>query len=314
MNSALVAPVVPTVSSTSISAGTAFTISGTIPSTGTPTYSWQWLVSINGGPFANATLCGVNQGAGAAAGAIETCSVPAGGVVAGDSYQFEFHVTDSAGASISSVASATVSVTSAPPSNSSWIWVAVAVVVIAVALAAFLVLRRRRPAAPRSDAPMVTATSPGPEVQPWLEAPDASPAPSGPVVTSGPLPWQEQPTEAAVAAPVTAPILPTPVSRIPPGPVPASTRPPTVRLPPEVAPEPSKPPTPSAPVTLAPSPPAPEPVEAAAPVPPAPPAAPPSNELDFDSVMAELDDLSRTILKKSQRKPADDPSNDPTRE
>ena len=117
VNSALTAPSAPTVSATKLDVNQALTVTGTIPSTGTSTYSWQWLISVNGGAYALATTtqCPVNSGSGAAAGATETCAVPASKLTAGNTYNFELKVTDSAttAETMTSAASSTVTVKSA---------------------------------------------------------------------------------------------------------------------------------------------------------------------------------------------------------
>ena len=96
VGSALTAPGAPTLSATNLDASQSLTVTGQDPSSGTPAYAWQWLVSVNGGGFANAMACAVNSGAGASAGATETCSIASGALTAGNSYSFELQVTDSA--------------------------------------------------------------------------------------------------------------------------------------------------------------------------------------------------------------------------
>ena len=115
VNSALTAPGAPTVSATKLDVNQALTVTGTIPSTGTSTYSWQWLVSVNGGAYVDATQCATNSGSGAAAGATETCSIAANTLTVGDTYAFELQVTDSASTpeTVTSAASPTVTVKSA---------------------------------------------------------------------------------------------------------------------------------------------------------------------------------------------------------
>jgi Thermopsin len=110
----LTSPATPSVSATALDVDQTLTVSGTIPTTGVPTYSWSWLVSVNGGSFAATTLCAVNSGSGAAAGASETCSVAGGSLTVGDTYAFELQVTDSASTpeTQTSASSATVSVAS----------------------------------------------------------------------------------------------------------------------------------------------------------------------------------------------------------
>jgi hypothetical protein len=111
---ALTTPVTPTVSATLIDLNQGLIVSGTIPSTGTPSYSWQWLVSVNGLPYVAATSCAINSGSGAAVGAAATCSIAANTLIAGDTYAFELKVTDSAFSpvTLTSSPSSTVAVSS----------------------------------------------------------------------------------------------------------------------------------------------------------------------------------------------------------
>ncbi len=94
--SALAAPATPTVSATSLDVNQPLTVTGTIPTTGTSPYSYEWLWSVNGGAYAEATICSTDSGSGAAGGATETCSIAAGALTAGDHYNFKLEVTDSA--------------------------------------------------------------------------------------------------------------------------------------------------------------------------------------------------------------------------
>ncbi|MGP8077015.1 MAG: beta strand repeat-containing protein [Thermoplasmata archaeon] len=96
VSSALTVPTAPTPSATNLYASESLTVNGQVPSTGTPSYSWQWLISVNGGSFANAMSCAVNTGSGGSAGATETCSIASGTLTSGNSYAFELQVTDSA--------------------------------------------------------------------------------------------------------------------------------------------------------------------------------------------------------------------------
>jgi len=106
VNTALTAPATPSVTSPVILAVSpaaetqTLSVTGTIPSTGTSTYSWQWYVSFDGGAFVKATTgagyCSAasDKGSGASAGALPyPCSItsPAEGT-----YVFELQVTDSA--------------------------------------------------------------------------------------------------------------------------------------------------------------------------------------------------------------------------
>ena len=95
-NTALTAPSAPTVSNTLLDVNQVETVSGTIPSTGTTPYTWNWMISVNGGTYAQTTQCATNSGTGAAASAPETCSIAGSTLTAGDNYAFELKVTDSA--------------------------------------------------------------------------------------------------------------------------------------------------------------------------------------------------------------------------
>jgi hypothetical protein len=228
VRSALVGPTVPTVSATSLDVDQALTATGTIPSTGTPTYSWQWLISINGGAFTTATQCAVNSGTGASEGVTEACSIAANTLTAGDTYGFELQVTDSATAPETQTSTATSAVTVTTPSSSSssswpYLGIALAVIVI-VLLATLLVLRRRRPPAAAKtpqEHSQEEPTSPT-EIGPPLGAPayietpeDTGQAP--PVITPAPATVATIPTPppaAGTTAPTPAPIVTDPESDI----------------------------------------------------------------------------------------------------
>ncbi len=193
---ALTAPSVPTSSATSLSSDQGLTVTATIPSSGTPAYAWQWLVAVNGGEYESASQCAVAGGSGAAAGATETCSVPANTLTSGDSYSFELQVTDNATSPVSMTSAATsaVSVTAPSTSSSLWLYIVIAVVVLLVLLlVALVVLRRRRPR-PASAPPM----------QVWQEEP--TPPMGAPI---GPAPdYLETPEDVGH----TPPLVPVPTS------------------------------------------------------------------------------------------------------
>ena len=309
VNSALTAPAAPTPSATSIGSGQGLTITATIPTTGTPTYAWQWLVSTNGGPFVNATQCETGHGSGASGGSTETCVIPAGALIAGNSYQFQLRVTDAASqsSSVTSVPSATVDVAAGAASSFPWLWVAVGVAVVAGALVAVLMVRRRRAPSRRTASPETGTPSSEPASVPiWRESAEAAPA----LAAGSPPIWQEKADPPPAPEPLApGPVLPAVVSAPSPPPSPeppATVRPVPVPAPSPVVPAPIEPvrPAPAAEVAPATEP----PPAAPAPVPTPPPEVP-AGKLDFDSVMAELDDLSRQILRKSQR-PTDDESTD----
>ncbi|MGA8711206.1 MAG: PKD domain-containing protein [Thermoplasmata archaeon] len=194
VNPALTAPTPPASSATQLNNNQALTITGTIPSSGTPDYAWQWLVSVNGGGFDSATQCAVNGGTGAAAGATETCTIPANTLTSGDTYSFQLQVTDGASSPVTTTSAATpaVSVTSPSSSSSLWIYLVIAVVVLlALILVALVVLRRRRPR-PAAAPPM----------QVWQEEP--SPPMGAPI---GPAPdYLEMPEDVGHAGPSLVPV------------------------------------------------------------------------------------------------------------
>ena len=112
VSSQLTPPTTPSTSAASLDSDQVETITGTIPSTGTSPYSYTWHLSVNGGAYAGATQCTVNTGSGQIAGNTVTCTVPGGTLSAGNTYNFELEVTDSATAqgSAFSAASNTISV------------------------------------------------------------------------------------------------------------------------------------------------------------------------------------------------------------
>jgi hypothetical protein len=143
-------------------------MTGTIPTTGTPTYSWQWLVSVNGGTYAPATQCAVNSGTGAIGGTTETCSIAANTLTAGGTYAFELEVTDSATSPSTQTSPTTSAVTvTSPSSSSSWPWTYTAAIVIGVLVLAIIVslvvlMRRRRPRAGTATSMQVEQVGPIP--------------------------------------------------------------------------------------------------------------------------------------------------------
>ena len=115
VNSALTAPSTPSVSASLLDADQSLTATATLPSTGTPNYGWQWLVSVNDGGFDAATQCTTGSGSGVGGGTAEVCTIPGGTLAAGSTYAFELEVSDSASMpeSVSSAPSPTVTVNSA---------------------------------------------------------------------------------------------------------------------------------------------------------------------------------------------------------
>ena len=158
VNSALTVPSAPTVSATAVNVNQAVSITVTLPSTGTPPYSWQWLVLIGSDPYSNATQCAVNNGTGASAGATETCSIVANTLTAGDTYTFELRVTDGATSPVTQTSAATSAVTVTTPSSSSslsiWVYVGIGLGLFVILVACLLVLSRRRRPHPGAAPPM----------------------------------------------------------------------------------------------------------------------------------------------------------------
>ena len=211
VNSALTAPAVPTVSTTSMNAGQVLVVTGGIPPTGTPTYSWQWLVSINGGAYVPATQCVVNSGAGASSGATVTCSITADPLTAGDTYAFELRVTDSSLSPETQTSAATPTVTVTKTSSSfPWFWIYLLIAIAVIVLASVIVLRRRRP-------PVAAA----PPMQAWEEGPGPSTGEGPPAAAPA---YLETPEDVGQAPPIIVPVMvsgPAP----PPSPPPAPTEP-----------------------------------------------------------------------------------------
>jgi hypothetical protein len=205
VNPALTAPAAPTPSATTLSANQGVTLAGKVPSTGTPTFSWQWLVSINGGAFVDATQCSVNSGLGALAGAPETCAIAAGALIPGDSYAFELRVTDSSATPNTTTSAATPTLTVAKAGGGSggssafpWLYVGIGAGAAAVLLLLFVGFRSRlrRPSTRRSGA-----------VPDWQEP--STPTVPGGASRAGPAPIELPPS---VVPPVPVPRPPSPQS------------------------------------------------------------------------------------------------------
>ena len=115
VRTSLTPPGTPTVGTTSLDANLPLNVTDTLPSNGTPPYSWRWLIASNSGTYANATECGTSEnGFGAAAGTLETCAIPGKTLAALTNYTFELRVTDNASSpeSVTSSSSSTVVTTS----------------------------------------------------------------------------------------------------------------------------------------------------------------------------------------------------------
>jgi hypothetical protein len=110
----LTPPAAPGISSSNLDIDQAETVTGVIPSTGTPTYSYAWYVSVNNGAYAAATQCGANSGSGQSAGNTVTCAVAADALTIGNTYNFKLQVSDGSPTAETSIspASSTVAVSS----------------------------------------------------------------------------------------------------------------------------------------------------------------------------------------------------------
>jgi hypothetical protein len=94
--SQLAAPSAPTVFRPKIEFNQPETINDTMPSSGTPPYSYAWLMSTNGQSYSATTPCATSSGSGIPAGNIVTCSISPNTLTVGNTYNFELTVTDSA--------------------------------------------------------------------------------------------------------------------------------------------------------------------------------------------------------------------------
>jgi hypothetical protein len=114
VNPALGAVSTPSISAAKLEVNQVETVTGTMPSTGTSPYTYNWLVSINSGAYAAATQCATNSGSGQISGNTVTCAISASTLTAGNTYNFELKVTDNSvtPSTATSSASPTVSVSS----------------------------------------------------------------------------------------------------------------------------------------------------------------------------------------------------------
>ena len=113
-NSALTAPVAPSVNATKLDTNQSFLAQSSIPSTGTPKYKYVWLESFNGGTYTLASQCQTPSGSNVTALTAVSCNIPSGTLVPG-TYAFVLNVTDNATLpeSTQSAASPMVNVTAA---------------------------------------------------------------------------------------------------------------------------------------------------------------------------------------------------------
>ena len=87
------------------------TITAVLPSTGTSPYSYTWHISVNGGAYSGATQCTANTGSGQIAGNTATCTIPAGTLAGGNTYNFALEVTDSSNTPESSFSASSNTIT-----------------------------------------------------------------------------------------------------------------------------------------------------------------------------------------------------------
>jgi hypothetical protein len=97
-NSQLTGSSMPLISASQLDVRQVGTVTSTMPSTGTPPYSYAWHVSVNGGSYQGATQCTANTGSGQTSGNTVTCTIPSNTLDGGNAYNFELEVTDSASA------------------------------------------------------------------------------------------------------------------------------------------------------------------------------------------------------------------------
>ncbi|MDE1882287.1 MAG: hypothetical protein KGI89_17265, partial [Euryarchaeota archaeon] len=71
-----------------------------LPTSGVAPFSWIWLISTSGGPFAASTRCAVNSGGDAQGGTGVTCSIAPGSLTGGNTYAFELEVSDATPAAV----------------------------------------------------------------------------------------------------------------------------------------------------------------------------------------------------------------------
>ena len=111
-SSQLTTPSAPAISASKLDVNQQEAVTGTIPSSGSSPYTYNWLVSDNSGPYSAATQCTANIGSNQIAGNTVTCTVPSNTFSAGHTYNFELQVTDGASASetTNSVGSSTITV------------------------------------------------------------------------------------------------------------------------------------------------------------------------------------------------------------
>ncbi len=88
VNPALTAPSAPAPNPNVVDMGQPLSVKATLETTGTAPYSYEWLVSVNSGPYSKASLCVNPNGTGAITGASETCAVAPSELRAGAQYAF----------------------------------------------------------------------------------------------------------------------------------------------------------------------------------------------------------------------------------
>lgn len=87
----------PAVSATLLDRNQPLTVTENLPTTGAPTYSWTWQISVDSGPYQSTSgICAISQGSSGTAGQQVTCSISANVFPAGGHYSFDVEATDSA--------------------------------------------------------------------------------------------------------------------------------------------------------------------------------------------------------------------------
>ena len=90
-------------------------ITGVMPSTGNTPYTYNWLISSNGGvSYSATTQCATNSGSGQASGNTVTCNIVGGTLAGSQNYIFELKVSDSASTPEITTSSASPTVAVAP--------------------------------------------------------------------------------------------------------------------------------------------------------------------------------------------------------
>ncbi len=115
MQSQFVAPPRPAASRPRLDANQSETITGSMPASGTPPYSYRWMVSANNGTYTNATQCSVGSGSDQATSSMVTCYIKPGALAPKSTYSFELHVVESTNATNNATSPASQQIAVAGP-------------------------------------------------------------------------------------------------------------------------------------------------------------------------------------------------------